>query len=161
MLLVTDVILGYIKSGRSGCNGHGGLSGTSLGSVARARQVALMLELMVCTCLASAACMVQGLVLAHDGDTDWGCCVCMNSPGAKHALVWLQGLSGSSAVVQAGDTSQGQQHTGPQPLDNPFRSSPLKDHAVVMSWTQLLELRRHRIPPKMESQAPCTWYPCY
>lgn len=54
---------------------------------------------------------VQGLVLAHDGDTDWGCCVCMNSPGAKHALVWLQGLSaGSSAVVQAGDTSQEGQH---------------------------------------------------
>lgn len=29
MLLVTDVILGYRNSGRSGCNGHGVLRGTS------------------------------------------------------------------------------------------------------------------------------------
>lgn len=137
MLLVTDVILGYIKSGRSGCNGHGVLSGTSGFSGKGPGQVALMLELMVCTCLASAACMVQGLVLAHDGDTDWCCCVCMNSPGARHALVWLQGLSaGSSAVVQAGDTSQGQQHTGPQPLITPASAAlTTKDHAVVMSRT--------------------------
>ena len=49
-----------------GPRGTSGFSGKGPG------QVALMLELMVRTCLASAASMVQGLVLAHEGDTDWG-----------------------------------------------------------------------------------------
>lgn len=81
LLLVTDVILGYIKSGKwlqwpRGPQWYLWVQWQGPG------QVALMLELMVCTCLASAACMVQGLVWP-DGDTDWGCCVCMNSPGAS------------------------------------------------------------------------------
>lgn len=83
---------------------------------------------------------------------------------ARHALVWLQGrAAGSSTVVQAGDRSQSQQHTGVQPLRTPFPPTALttKDHAVVMSWAPTAWAKETSYPLPRSPRAatyPCTWH---